>query len=240
LGFHVFGQQKSAPSPVATPGVARPTAQSPLVNPLGLPEFLARLATGDRDKLTTGLVDMTAKRLGVPVPVMRALVEAEAAGREGFGIAGLPTMKFEPAIFSRLTGGRYDNSNPDISHPLADDRRLPASPALRWRQFAKAYVMNNDAALRAVAWGMFGLCGEHHEAYGFATPGAMASSLAESEERQFEALEEWLRRRRAVDLLKTRNWAAYASLREPEDPRALALRLYRAHKALLPKRRWFL
>jgi hypothetical protein len=183
---------------------------------------------------------MTAKRLGVAVPVMRALVEAEAAGRDGFGIAGLPTMKFEPAIFSRVTERRYDNSNPDISHPLADDRRLPASPALRWRQFAKAYVMNNDAALRAVAWGMFGLSGEHHEAYGFATPAAMASALAESEERQFEALEEWLRRKRAVDLLKARDWVSYASLRAPEDTRALAGRLYRAYKALTPKKRWFL
>ncbi len=77
---------------------------------------------------------------------------------------------------------------------------------------------------------MFGMRGADHEDYGFASPAAMASALAEGEERQLEALEEWLRRTRAVELLKVRDWAAYASLREPADPRPLAVRLYRAHK----------
>ncbi len=242
MGFFGFAQQKLVASEeVDAPIVpAHPATNAPLVNPLGLPEFLARLAAGDRDALTTHIVDAAAKRLGVAVPVMRALVEVEAAGREGFGIEDLPAMKFDPAAFSRLTNHRYDNSNPDISYPEADDRRLPASPVLRWRQFAKAYVMNNDAALRAVAWGMFGMRGADHEDYGFASPAAMASALAEGEERQLEALEEWLRRTRAVELLKVRDWAAYASLREPADPRPLAVRLYRAHKALMPKKRWFL
>jgi hypothetical protein len=172
---------------------------------------------------------------------MRALVEAEAVGRTGFGIAGLPTMKFEPAVFSRLTGGRYDHSNPDISYPDADERRLPASPALRWRQLAKAYVINNDAALKATAWGMFGLCGEQHEQYGFASAAAMAAGLAEAEERQLAALEEWLRRHRAVALLKAKDWAAYGMLRDPVSGRELAVRLYRAHRARTEKKkRWLL
>ncbi|HWA22513.1 MAG TPA: N-acetylmuramidase domain-containing protein [Caulobacterales bacterium] len=238
MGLFGVGRSKAVVQDASEPAVAlRAAAAAPFSNPLGLPEFLARLAAGDRDRLTNAAVDVAAKRLGVAVPVMRALVAAEAAGREGFGIVHLPTMKFEPAVFSRLTGGRYDHSNPDISYPLADDRRLPASPALRWRQLAKAYVMNNEAALKAAAWGMFALRGEDHEDYGFTSAASMAASLAESEERQLAALEEWLRRRRAAGLLKARNWAAYGALRDPAEGRALAGRLYRGYRALTDKKR---
>jgi hypothetical protein len=238
VGLFGVGRSKAVFQDASEPAVAlRAATAAPFSNPLGLPEFLARLAAGDRDRLTNAAVDVSAKRLGIAVPVMRALVAAEAAGREGFGIAHLPTMKFEPAVFSRLTEGRYDHSNPDTSYPTADDRRLPASPMLRWRQLAKAYVMSNEAALKAAAWGMFALRGEDHEDYGFTSAAAMAAGLAESEERQLAALEQWLRRRRALGPLKARDWAAYGVLRDPVEGRVLAGRLHRAYRALTDKKR---
>lgn len=232
MGFFSSIQPKpAAPAPSA------PSLATPVSNPLGLPEFLARLAVGDRDRLSGTAVDLTARRLGLPIPVLRAVVDVEADGREGFGVAGLPTMKFDPAVFSRLTGGRFDHTNPDISYAQPDDRRLPASPVLRWRQLGKAYVMNADAALNSASWGRFALPAEDHEHYGFADAAAMGAGMAESEERQLAALEEWLRRSGAVALLKARDWDAYAARRAPESGRHLASRLYWAHRALTEKKK---
>jgi N-acetylmuramidase len=232
-----LGRSKTVVPEFSDPPFSETFAGAPLSNPLGLPDFLARLATGDRDRLSAAAVAASAKRLGVPSAVMAAIVEVEAAGREGFGLAGLPAMTFEPAVFSHLTGHRHDNANPDISYPVADARKLPASQELRWKQLAKSYVMDRDAALKAASWGMFVMRGEEHQAYGFETAAAMAASLAGAEARQLEALEEWIVRQDLTGALKKRDWIAYGAAREPAHGKALASRLYKTHRRLTDKKR---
>ncbi len=232
-----LGRPKTVVLEFRDPPSSETFAGAPLSNPLGLPDFLARLAIGDRDRLGNAAVAASANRLGVPAAVMAAIVEVETEGREGFGLFGLPTMTFEPAMFSHITGHRHDNANPDISYPLADARRLPASRELRWKQLAKAFVMDRDAALKSASWGMFLMRGDHHQAYGFGTAAAMAARLAGSEARQLEALEEWIARQDMVGALKKRDWIAYAAAREPSQGRAFASRLYKTHRRLTDKKR---
>lgn len=232
-----LGRPKTAVPEFSDPPFSETHTGASISNPLGLPDFLARLAIGDRDRLSAAAVVASAKRLGVQTAVLAAIVEVETAGREGFGLAGLPVMTFEPAVFSHLTGHRHDNSNPDISYPVADARKLPASQELRWKQLAKVYVMDRDAALKSASWGMFMMRGAEHEAYGFETAAAMVASLAGSEARQLEALEEWIVRQDMAGALKKRDWIAYGAAREPALGKPFASRLYKTHRRLTDKKR---
>ena len=46
----------------------------------------------------------------------KPVIRIESAGA-GFGADGRPLILFEPTVFSRLTGGRFDASNPLVSQP---------------------------------------------------------------------------------------------------------------------------
>lgn len=56
------------------------------------------------------------KELGCEVAAIKAVAEVESAG-SGFLSDGQPKILFERHYFSRLTGGKFDKSYPDISYP---------------------------------------------------------------------------------------------------------------------------
>jgi hypothetical protein len=206
-------------------------------DPIGLPDFLARLRIGDRSRLTNALIAAGATRLGLPAAVFRTVVDVESADRAGFAPNGLPAILFEPHVFSELTSRRHDSANPDISYRDPDPRKLPQSQDLRWRQLAKAFVIDEDAALKATRWGMFQILGLHHAACGFASAAGLAAGMAGSEARQLEALEEFLIAHGLVDVLKEKHWTGFAAKYEgPANAKAHGARLARAYRALTAKR----
>jgi len=212
------------PAPPPAPGEAPP-------DPLGLPDFLARMRIGDREAIGEALLAGVARRMGLAPAVMRALVDVERAGRSGFGADLLPTIRFEPHIFSRLTRHKFDHAHPDFSYPHRDERKYPASQELHWRQLASAYALDGEAALRATRWGAFLIAGNDFPDCGFPTAAAFAAYCAGSEARQLELLETLLTRRELAPLLRGRKWKDFArAYCGPAAAAAKARQLERAYK----------
>jgi hypothetical protein len=221
------------PAPPAPAGVdLRPPAAA-ATDPLGLPDFLARLRIGDRSALTGAHFEASAKRLGVQTAVIRAVVEVECAGSAGFADSGLPLILFEPHVFSELTGGRFDQSNPDVSYPELDLRKYPQSQELRWRQLAKAFILDRDAALQAASWGAFQMLGRNFAACGFPNPAAFAASVSGSPGRQLEAFEAFIDAHKLLPALKQRRWRDFArAYNGPRYADSYARKLEAAYKAI--------
>ena len=217
------------PGPAPRPGQAPP-------DPLGLPDFLARMRIGDREPLTPAHFAAAARRLGVPTPVLQAVVQVESGGAPAFGPDNLPTIRFEPHVFSALTNAQFDAAHPDVSYPDWDSRKYPRSQDVIWRQLARAFALDGEHALQATCWGLFQLLGVNFAACGFPTAAAFAASIAGSAGRQLEAFEAFIAGADLAPLLKAKRWAEFAAAYtgEPDAP-ARGRQMERAYKALVKK-----
>jgi hypothetical protein len=195
--------------PIAPPKPPPPVPKAE-ADPLGLPDFLARLRIGDRSGLSDADFRASAARLGIAPSVLEAVVRVECAGLAGFGENGLPTIRYEPHTFSAITGHRFDAQHPDASYAVADERKEPASQDVRWLQLGRAFTLDAEAALKATNWGAFQISGLHFATCGFQSAGAFVAYLAGSEARQLEAFEGFIRTHKLAPVLKARKWREFA------------------------------
>lgn len=171
--------------------------------------FLAGLRAKDRARL--GMEDFiaSAKRLGVEVAAIRAVVKVES-GSGGFAADGRPLILFEPHIFSRLTKGKYDASHPHLSYPSWGARPYVRSQDDRWSQVSQAFALDQEAAVASASWGMFQIMGMNHALCGFPTPTAFVADIAQSEARQLLAFEAFVRSKSLIDELQRLDWEGFA------------------------------
>ncbi len=225
-------EEEEAPPQVAPPKPP-PPAPTASADPLGLPDFLARLRIGDRSGLTRADFVYCAERLGIAPLALEAVVRVECGGMAGFAESGLPTIAYEAPTFSKLTGGRYDSSNPDVSYAEPDPRKVAPSQDVRWLQLGKAFILDREAALKATRWGAFQISGLHHATCGFPTAAAFAAHLAASEARQLEAFESFIEAQKLGPVLKARNWREFARVYNgPAEARRYGHRIGYVYKAL--------
>jgi hypothetical protein len=154
-------------------------------------------------------VDNSAQHLGVEAAAIRAVVQIESASH-GFGVDGRPLILFEPVVFSSLTGGRFDASNPQVSAPAVRSGQIPVKQDDRWKQLAQAYALDPDAALKATSWGLFQIAGADHLAAGYANVYAFVVDVADSELKQLEQFEKVVRQKELQDELRTQDWEGFA------------------------------
>ena len=140
---------------------------------------------------------------------MRAVVKVES-GSSGFGVDGRPIILFEPHIFSRLTQHRFDQVDPEVSYPSWGDKPYPRTQADRWAQLAKAYVLDQEAAVSAASWGLFQIMGMNFRKCGFNSAKEFVVDMAKSEERQLVAFESFVRNSDLVDELQRLDWEGFA------------------------------
>jgi len=171
--------------------------------------FLDSLVARDTTPLTDAQIRASAERLGCEVAAVRAVLKVESRGA-GFGPDGRPIILYEPHIFSRLTGRKYDASHPTISYRNWRERPYPRTQADRYAQLAQAYALEPEAALGSASWGLFQILGSNHVACGFETASAFVADIAISHERQLLAFEGFVRTNRLVDDLQNRDWAGFA------------------------------
>ncbi|MDX2233990.1 MAG: N-acetylmuramidase family protein [Hyphomonadaceae bacterium] len=154
-------------------------------------------------------MDALAQSLGVEAATIRAVIRVESAGA-GFGADGRPLILFEPTVFSQLTGGRFDASNPGVSQGAVARVDLGRTQADRWNKLAEAFGLDSTAALKATSWGLFQTAGVHHAACGYASVEEFALDIAQSETRQLAAFERFLRSQQMIDELQARDWEGFA------------------------------
>lgn len=163
--------------------------------------------------LTKEDYEESAQRLGVEVEALQAVAEVESAGY-GFQVQRdgtiAPKILFEPHIFSRLTGHKYDKTHPQISRRTwnrsAYGATLDQHPKLQ-----EAVELDRNAALQSASWGKFQIMGFNWKQVGYKSLQEFINDMFTSEGGQLRAFEGFiLSNPRILQALKKKNWATFA------------------------------
>ncbi len=161
----------------------------------------------------TELVDL-AGRLQVDIPTLLAVQAVESGSKGGFWTnkdeEARPTIVFEPHIFSRLTGHKFDESHPQISSLRWNRKLYPRSQAERWRQLESAFSLDPEAGYKSISIGRFQIMGLNAERIGYESVGEYIRNMSQSETKQFEALFLFADKNKLAQHLQNRNWTEFA------------------------------
>ena len=163
-----------------------------------------------------------AAALEVPPSAVKAVCLIEAPNG-GFDPNDQPRILFEGHVFSRLTGGRYDATNPTISYPkwvrtfYAKGANADARNFGEHARLTAASSLARSAALMSASWGRFQLMGENYATCGFDSLQAFINAMYDDESAHLDAFVEFVqhdRKGRGWDALKlavkTGNWIPFA------------------------------
>ena len=121
-----------------------------------------------------------------------------------------PKILFERHIFSRLTNGAYDFTNPDISAPTPGGYGDPG--AHQYDRLQSAEQLNQDAALQSASWGLGQIMGMNFAAAGFPDVTAMVAAMIGSEDAQLGAMAAFIQSNNMSVKLQNQDWAGFASM----------------------------
>jgi hypothetical protein len=161
--------------------------------------------------LTAGGIQSAMDALGIDTAILWAVLSVETKGC-GFFESRRPEILFERHIFSRLTGGEWDTTAPDVSNPLRGD--YGASGDFQYGRLGKAYGLDRsaeEAALQSTSWGLGQILGTNASSVGFATVRDMIAAMTTSEDLQLQATVNFILSNDLQKYLQTKNWAAYAN-----------------------------
>ncbi|PWC81239.1 N-acetylmuramidase domain-containing protein [Azospirillum sp. TSH64] len=153
-------------------------------------------------------IEAAARALGCLPAVVRAVLAVEAGGAP-FLPDGRPKILFEAHVFSRLTRGRFNRSNPAVSAPKWD-RSLYRGGAGEYERLLVAMRLDREAALKAASWGAFQILGSNHAAAGYAEVEAFVEAHSESAGNHLAAFVAFVRSSKLDDELRRAEWARFA------------------------------
>jgi hypothetical protein len=159
-------------------------------------------------KLTDQDFSDCATSLDCQIAAVRAVVAVESAGG-GFLPDGRPKILFEAKYFHKLTGGKYDKSNPNISSPVWNPK-LYKGGAREWDRLNQALALDHDAALQSASWGLFQIMGANYKLCGFDNVNDFVAAMEKSEGDQLKAFIGFVKSQKLDGFLRTRNWASFA------------------------------
>jgi hypothetical protein len=174
--------------------------------------------TGKGHPLTRKGLDTVLVRIGLDPgdeACIWTVIEVETAGvTQGFGFRQdrRPQILFERHKFREFTGGRFDQEAPDISGPAGGYGTL----ILQYERLEKAISLcerdglDIEHALRAASWGLGQVMGFNHSDAGFASATEMAEAMKIGEDEQIAAMAGFLSVNKLADVLKKKNWTAFA------------------------------
>jgi hypothetical protein len=120
--------------------------------------------------LDDGDISSAAHFLGVTEGHVRAVIAVEASSSGFLGRyendPRLPKILFEAHIFSRETGGQFDQSHPQLSSP-SWNRDLYVGGLREHDRLLQAAVLDFVAAYRSASWGLFQVMGFNHKSAGY-------------------------------------------------------------------------
>ena len=149
-----------------------------------------------------------ARSIGCDVAAVRAVVDVEAAG-SGFQRDGRPKILFEAHWFSEFTGGRFDNSNRDISSAVWN-RALYVGGAGEWDRIYRAVNLDREAALKSASWGLGQVMGFNHGPAGYRDVESFVRDMHDSEGKQLAAMFNFIKSNGLSRFLINRDWAGFA------------------------------
>lgn len=161
--------------------------------------------SGPATRMTDGAVENASRAIGCPVAAVQAVLDVESHG--GFLPDGRPKILFERHYFSRLTGGKFDESDPDISAQTWGGYK---GGAAEYDRLERAIELDRDAALRSASWGAFQIMGDNYPACGFSDVDEFVDAMVAGEPEQLDAFVSFVRSVHLDDELARLDWAGFA------------------------------
>ena len=143
------------------------------------------------------------------------VIEVETSGvTQGFGFRDdrRPHILFERHKFRQFTNGKFDAAAPDLSGAAGQY----GSAVSQYSRLERAINLCADAglgeepALKSASWGLGQVMGFNHAAAGFASAGAMAAAMVESEDAQLMGMANFLEDSGLANHLRARDWRKFA------------------------------
>ncbi len=151
-------------------------------------------------------MDQTCSTLGVSEPEVWALLTVETRGF-GFLHDRRPQILFERHIFRKLTKGKHDTGNSDVSN--VNPGGYVGGPA-EYQRLEKAMKLDREAALQSASWGIGQVMGFNYAVAGFATIDAMVAAMVRDENTQLLAIANFIKGNNLASALQIQNWASFA------------------------------
>lgn len=146
-----------------------------------------------------------AELLQCDVAVIEAVAEVESAGA-GFQPDGRLKLLFERHHFSRLTGGKYDATHPEISN-----RKPGGYTKDEWARYERAAAIDAEAAAKSTSWGKFQIMGFNHEACGYLSALEMQQDFATGEAAQLRGFVKFILASAPLTrAIRKCDWASFA------------------------------
>jgi hypothetical protein len=165
-------------------------------------QFVGKSLAMSADGLAKAATD-----LSVGTAEIAAVFSVETHGA-GFLPDRRPQILFERHVFSRLTGGKYDATNPDISAPTPGGYGNSGAP--QHDRLAQALLLDREAALSSASWGLAQVMGENYGAAGFDSVEDMVATMCDLEDAQLAGMASFIKANGMAGYLATHNWSAFA------------------------------
>ncbi len=171
-------------------------------------EFQAKGRPFDRDGMqrTCDLLDVSDAEIWTVL----------AVETKGFGFLPdrRPQILFERHIFHKLTNGRHDAGNSDISN--ATPGGYVGGPG-EYPRLEKAMTLDRDAALKSSSWGVGQVMGFNHLIAGFPNVTAMVDAMVQDENAQLLAVANFIKSKNLSSALHRQDWRSFAAGYNGED-----------------------
>jgi hypothetical protein len=151
-----------------------------------------------------------AQLINCDVAAIRAVDEVESNGK-GFGPDGRPIILFEPHVFSRLTGHRFDATHGGVSYAKWGAKPYKKTQAERWDQLLYAARLDQEAAYKSASYGRFQIMGFNHAACAFPTVGEFVAAMQRSERDHLQAFCQFVIFNHLDDEIREHRWEAFAA-----------------------------
>lgn len=128
----------------------------------------------------------------------------------GFFTDGRPQILFERHVFQRLTGKRFDATNPDVSGDTG--RPYGPSGSHQYDRLSEALGLDPTAALQSASWGIGQTLGENYTEAGFASPYDLVTAMFASEDAQIIGAANEMIHTGCAKALAVHDWKAFARI----------------------------
>lgn len=166
------------------------------------------------DEATVRAAAAVATRLNVELPALLAVAEIESGGKAFARVNGKnePLIRFEGHYFDRrLTAAqRKEARAAGLSSPTAGAVKNPVKQEDRWKLLNKAILINSNAALESVSWGLGQVMGAHWKALGYGSVSALVNECRASVAGQIEVMARFIETNNLAGHLRRKDWAAFA------------------------------
>lgn len=162
-------------------------------------------------------IQSEAKRLGVEVAALRAILEKESSG-SGFNADGTPKILYERHImyqrltdhFGLATAKYWATGRSDLVYSKGYGAGGYGKYSEQPKKLEAAAKIDRTSALESCSWGIAQIMGYHWKLCGFSSVQGFVNAMYKSEDSQFEVFVKFLEGSGIVPYLKKLDWVNVA------------------------------